>query len=101
MDSQRGRVNDTARFGFLPHPLSPSPETGEGELTSGFVAQLLGAHEGVAFEDSENGLRSAVGARLKTIVAPNAYTRNHDFTGAVLVVEDLAGVDLGVVRRLC
>ena len=60
----------------------------------------LGPRDCVAFEDSENGVRSAMGAGLKTIVARNAYTRNHDFTGAVLVVEEWAGVDLGAVRRL-
>jgi HAD superfamily hydrolase (TIGR01509 family) len=60
----------------------------------------LGPGECVAFEDSENGVRSAVAAGLKTIVARNAYTRHHDFAGAALVVEDWTGVDLGVVRRL-
>lgn len=48
----------------------------------------------VAFEDSENGLRSALAARVPTVVTVNDYTRSHDFRGAALVLEDLDGVDL-------
>lgn len=54
----------------------------------------------LAFEDSENGLKSALAAGVPTVVTPNGYTRNHDFTGAVLVVDDLGGVDLKALRRL-
>ncbi|MDP1863596.1 MAG: HAD family hydrolase [Thiobacillus sp.] len=58
----------------------------------------------LAFEDSENGLRSSLGAGLKTLVTVNDYTLDHDFTGASVVLSDLgepsasnrriAGVDL-------
>jgi HAD superfamily hydrolase (TIGR01509 family) len=61
----------------------------------------LGPSDCVAFEDSENGVRSAVAAGLKTIVARNAYTRNHDFDGASLVVDEFDKVDLATVRRCC
>ena len=43
----------------------------------------------LAFEDSENGLKSSLGAGLKTIITVNDYTANHDFTGAALVLSDL------------
>lgn len=43
----------------------------------------------LAFEDSENGLRAARGAGLKTVVTVNDYTREHDFTGALAVLSDL------------
>lgn len=43
----------------------------------------------LAFEDSENGLKSSLGAGLKTVVTINEYTENHDFTGACLVLSDL------------
>ena len=43
----------------------------------------------LAFEDSENGLRAARGAGLKTIVTINDYTRDHDFTGAAIVLDQL------------
>ena len=43
----------------------------------------------LAFEDSENGLRSARAAGLRTIVTVNDYTRNHDFAGALLVLDHL------------
>lgn len=42
----------------------------------------------LAFEDSHNGLLSSRGADLKTIITVNDYTRDHDFTGAQLVLSD-------------
>lgn len=60
----------------------------------------LGPSACLAFEDSENGLRSAQAAGLRTVVTPNGYTKGHDFSGATLVVEDLAAVDLASLRRL-
>lgn len=54
------------------------------------LAQLgLAPGDCLAFEDSENGLRSARGAGLKTVITVNDYTRDHDFTGAVLVLDQL------------
>ena len=58
------------------------------------------AEQCVAFEDSENGVRSAVGAGVKTVVTPNAYTHDHDFSGAALVVQDMEQVGLESLRRL-
>lgn len=59
----------------------------------------------LAFEDSENGLRSSLAAGLKTLVTVNDYTLDHDFSGATAVLSDLgepaapsqriAGPDLG------
>ena len=49
----------------------------------------LSADECLAFEDSENGLKSSLGAGLKTVITINDYTVNHDFTGAALVLSDL------------
>lgn len=43
----------------------------------------------IAFEDSANGVRSAVGAGIKTIVTVNEYTCNENFTGAALVLDHL------------
>jgi HAD superfamily hydrolase (TIGR01509 family) len=47
------------------------------------------AAETVAIEDSAVGLRAARAAGLACLIARNAYTRNHDFTGADLVIEEL------------
>ena len=41
----------------------------------------------LAFEDSENGLRAARGAGLRTVITVNDYTRDQDFTGAALVLD--------------
>jgi beta-phosphoglucomutase-like phosphatase (HAD superfamily) len=60
----------------------------------------VSAADCVAFEDSENGLRSSRAAGVPTVVSVNGYTRDHDFSGAALVVEDLSGVDLQALRAL-
>ncbi|TCO70325.1 HAD-IA family hydrolase [Rhodovulum euryhalinum] len=43
----------------------------------------------LAFEDSRNGLMSAMGAGLSVIVTPSAYTDHEDFTGAAHVLPTL------------
>lgn len=44
----------------------------------------------VAFEDSENGVRAALGAGLNAlVVTENGYSKGQDFTGAALVVDHL------------
>jgi len=77
----------------------------------------LRAADCIAFEDSENGLLASTGAGLKTIVTTNGYTRQHNFSGAALVLDQLgepqaafsvlAGdadaatyVDVSLIRRL-
>jgi len=47
------------------------------------------AGECLAFEDSANGLRSARDAGLETLVTVSRYTRDHDFEGAALVIDQL------------
>ncbi len=49
----------------------------------------LQAKDCIALEDSRNGLLSATGAGLKTIITTNGYTENEDFTKASLVVDKL------------
>lgn len=49
----------------------------------------LSSAECLAFEDSENGLKSSLGAGLKTLVTINDYTADHDFEGALAVLSDL------------
>lgn len=41
----------------------------------------------LAFEDSENGLHAARAANLKTVITINDYTKDHDFTGAEIVLD--------------
>lgn len=47
----------------------------------------------LAFEDSENGLKSSLGAGLKTVVTINDYTCHHPFEGAAVVLSDLGEPD--------
>lgn len=49
----------------------------------------LTAADCLAFEDSENGILSSQGANLTTVITTNAYTLDHDFTGAALVLDQL------------
>ncbi len=53
-------------------------------------ALALSPADCIAFEDSENGVRSALGAGLDAlVVTENAYTKGQDFIGAALVVDHL------------
>lgn len=47
----------------------------------------------LAIEDSENGLRAALGADLRCLVTVGEYTRGQDFSGAA-VVDNLASLSL-------
>ena len=43
----------------------------------------------IAFEDSENGLKSSTGADLNTIITINDYTAEHDFSDACIVLDQM------------
>lgn len=73
---------------------------GAGDIVSGkkpepdiyhwVLGQLgLPAHQCIAVEDSENGLRASLAAGLDTVVTVNDYTRLQDFSGAAVVLSDL------------
>ena len=49
----------------------------------------LSPDECIAFEDSHNGILSSKGAGLPTIITVNGYTVDHDFNGALLVLDTL------------
>lgn len=54
------------------------------------LAQMdLKPEECLAFEDSENGLKSALAAGIPVLVTLNEYTKMQDFSGALLVVDQL------------
>lgn len=63
------------------------------------AALKLKSAQCLAFEDSNNGLRSATAAGLATLITPTRYTAHHDFTGAMRVVPDLSQIDLALLRR--
>jgi HAD superfamily hydrolase (TIGR01509 family) len=60
-----------------------------------YAMQAMGVHpdECLAFEDSENGLRSARDAGLATLVTTSQYTADQQFDGAVLVLDSLGEED--------
>jgi HAD superfamily hydrolase (TIGR01509 family) len=47
----------------------------------------------IAFEDSENGLKSSLGAGLRTLVTINGYTDGQAFDGALAVLSNLGEPD--------
>jgi len=49
----------------------------------------LCADECIAFEDSSNGIKSSMGADLATIITINDYTRDHDFSNASIVLDQM------------
>jgi HAD superfamily hydrolase (TIGR01509 family) len=51
----------------------------------------------LAIEDSANGLKSAVAARLPTLITRSIYTEREDFTGALAVFPDLAQIPLSTI----
>jgi HAD superfamily hydrolase (TIGR01509 family) len=50
----------------------------------------LGPADCIALEDSNNGLRSALAAGIKTYITINPYTCKQDFPGAAAIFEDLS-----------
>jgi len=94
---------------LLRHALAPDAESwfeviGAGDVVPAkkpapdiyhYVLERLGlpAAHCLAFEDSENGLRAARDADLKTVITVNDYTRTHDFRGAAIVLDHLGEPD--------
>lgn len=62
-------------------------------------ALQLPASACLAFEDSSNGLRAATAAGLATVITPNPFTAQHDFTGALKVLPDLSHANLAALRQ--
>jgi len=65
-----------------------------------YVLDRLGLHadECLAVEDSAPGLRAARAAGIATIATVNDYTRDQDFSGALVVLDDLTAVGLPQLR---
>ncbi|MDQ6999851.1 MAG: HAD-IA family hydrolase [Mariprofundus sp.] len=60
----------------------------------------MAAENTLALEDSANGWKSAQAAGVKCVVTVNGYTREHDFSGADLVVTELGEPDTDAVDVL-
>ncbi|NOZ10128.1 MAG: HAD family hydrolase [Gammaproteobacteria bacterium] len=61
-----------------------------------YVMEKMGLHPDrcLALEDSFNGLQSSLAAGVQTLISYNAYTQDHDFSGAALVVDHLGEPDM-------
>jgi HAD superfamily hydrolase (TIGR01509 family) len=49
----------------------------------------------MAFEDSLNGIKSSLAANLKTLITVNGYTKDDDFSGAVIVLDQMGTAEKG------
>jgi HAD superfamily hydrolase (TIGR01509 family) len=54
----------------------------------------------LAFEDTRNGVESAVGAGLRVVVTPSLYSTGQDFSAAAMVLDDLTQFELFGVGTL-
>lgn len=70
--------------------LKPDPEVYR------IALQRLGLPAGrcLAFEDTRNGVESAVGAGLPVVVTPSLYSTGQDFSTATAVLDDLTRYEL-------
>lgn len=60
----------------------------------------LSAAQCIAIEDSPTGLRSAIACGIDCIVVQNDYSRGHDFTGALAVLDHMDEVREWVLQKL-
>lgn len=54
----------------------------------------LTANDCIAIEDSGNGIKASLGAKISTVVTINDYTKDDDFAGALAVVDHLGEPEL-------
>jgi HAD superfamily hydrolase (TIGR01509 family) len=96
------RVNVIKLLEKTLHPEAPSwfeiiatadeiPDKKPSPAVYDYVLEQMGldASQSLAFEDSENGLTAAQQAAIPTIITVNDYTRNGDYSMALLVLSDL------------
>jgi HAD superfamily hydrolase (TIGR01509 family) len=60
----------------------------------------LSPHEVVAIEDTPVSMASAIAAGIAVVATPGAMTKDQDFAGAALVVDDLAALSLDEVESV-
>lgn len=49
----------------------------------------------IAFEDSLNGIKSSLAADLNTLITVNGYTKDDDFSGAAIVLDQMGTAEAG------
>jgi HAD superfamily hydrolase (TIGR01509 family) len=74
---------DVIAAGDIVPAKKPAPDIFEYALK----ALKLPARACLALEDSDNGVRAALGAGLAVVVTTNDYTRDQDFSGAMAVLD--------------
>ena len=66
--------------------LKPDPEV----YRTALQRLALSAGRCLAFEDTRNGVESAVGAGLQVVVTPSMYSGGQDFSAATMVLDNLS-----------
>jgi HAD superfamily hydrolase (TIGR01509 family) len=86
LDKDWQKYFDSVGCGDIVPQKKPAPD-----IYDWVLAELkLAPQDCIALEDSNNGLRSAMAAGIKTYVTTNPYTHRHDFDGAAGIFDDLS-----------
>ena len=88
LDHAVGRET-AAHFAVLAGDVVPAKKPNPGIYTLALERTGADPDETIVVEDSRNGLLAAVGAGLRCVVTVSSYTRDEDFSEAVLVVSSL------------
>ncbi|MFI5758589.1 HAD-IA family hydrolase [Streptomyces sp. NPDC051569] len=78
-----------ARFGVFAGDIVPRKKPAPDIYEFALAHLGLAPSDVIVIEDSHNGMRAALDAGLGCVVTTSAYTRQEDFTGALLVVTSL------------
>jgi len=69
----------------LPVPKKPNPDM----YLYAADSLNVNADNCIAIEDSELGLKASLGANIKTVITLSTFSRNENFNGAEVIVENL------------
>ena len=85
----RRRGREARRFAVLAGDVVPAKKPDPAIYVLALERIGVGPPDAIVVEDSRNGLLAAVGAGLRCVVTVSGYTRDEDFSEAVLVVTSL------------
>ena len=90
---KRDDFNFIGNNSMVPNP-KPSPDIYQKVLS----ALQLAAQDCIAIEDTATSMKSALAANLRCIAFPGDFALSNDFSGAVLITNDLSPENLSGVR---
>lgn len=82
-----------ARFSVFAGDIVPAKKPAPDIYLHTLASLGVAPSDALVIEDSENGLRAALAAGLRTVVTVSSFTAEEDFSGAALVVTSLGDPD--------